>query len=65
MAMKVGTMRKPWASHCVVVNRDKSCDKICPDFPKAMSIGSGMGGRYCGHCSTPGSASPNRLVFGR
>lgn len=61
MAIKGGRMRRPrlivWA-----VSRDERCEEISPTFPRAMSIGSGMGGRQCGDLSTQGSGSPKRLV---
>lgn len=41
------------------VNRDKRCDEISLNIPKAISTGSGLGGRQCGYGSTQGFGSPD------
>lgn len=59
MAIRAGGIRKTGLLIVWVVNMDERCGEISPDFPKAMSIRSGMGGRQCGDWSTQGSGSPD------
>lgn len=60
MAMKFGGMRNDLAfSQCLMLTGDKRCDEISLNIPKAISTGSGLGGRQCGYGSTQGFGSPD------